>query len=76
MSQYNRYISLHAVIITAFPAMNTTLKQTTAVPARTITLMLTREEHDLLMRAAARLGMTLSEYFCYAVKEQVINRHA
>ncbi|MBQ3217745.1 MAG: hypothetical protein IJB33_02605 [Akkermansia sp.] len=56
--------------------MNTTLKQTTAVPARTITLMLTREEHDLLMRAAARLGMTLSEYFCYAVKEQGKNRQA
>lgn len=58
MSQYNRYISLHAVIITAFPAMNTTLKQTTAGEVREILLHLTRVEIDALNLAAARMGMT------------------
>lgn len=56
--------------------MSTTHTQTTAGAARMITLMLTRDEYDLLTRAAARLGMTISEYFCYAVKEQIVNRNA
>ena len=54
--------------------MNTTLKQTTAGTARTITLMLTREEHDRLKLAAEKMGLTISDYLRRAVLEECRRR--